>query len=688
MSQRIESPRLRLGVLGIVAIALFVALFARLWYLQVLSSESYLEAAEANRIRIVQVEAPRGRILDRDGTVVVDNRVSIVVTVDRVRFADLDEPERMDMLRRLADELTRYGSPATVEQLIDRVNDQRYSRYAPVPVAEDVTEELKIYIEEHEALFPSVAVERVAVRRYPFGTRAAHVIGYVGEINDEELEERQNKPKTYIRGNQIGKTGIERIYEDDLRGMPGQTAFEVDANGDPVRILEDLSTPPIPGDDVWLTIDIETQALAEDLLAQALEDARNRRVSANNLPNRGNAGSVVVTDPRNGEVLAMASFPVYDPGDFINGISSKEYEYLTSKEADAPILNRAIQGEYAPGSTFKLFTGMAAMASGLRTPDQTINDTGAFTIDGCRGEQCRFRNAGSKAYGIVDMRRAMTVSSDVYFYSIGADFWDARGRLGEEALQEVVRRFGFDQETGVPLPSEQDGRLPTPQQRKEQYDANPGLFAERNWYTGDNVNMAIGQGDVAVTPLQLANGYATFANGGTRYAPNIALKVTRSGSPETVKRSFEPRINGRVDIDPTHRQAMIDGLVGVTTREGGTATSTFSDFPNDTFPVAGKTGTAQVNGKADTALFAAFGPAQDPRYQVAIVLEESGFGGTAAAPVARALFDVFAGVAPMPEIQPGGALVEPPPADGEVEPGADPERPASRLDQIAEGGAD
>ena len=686
MSQRVESPRLRLGVLGIVAVALFVALFARLWYLQVMSSETFTEAAEANRIRIVQVEAPRGQILDRDGTVLVDNRVSIVVTIDRVRFAELDDPDAMAMLRRLADEMTRYGSPATVEQLLDRVNDQRYSRYAPVPVAEDVTEELKIYVEEHQELFPAVAVERVAVRRYPFGTRAAHVIGYVGEINDEELEDRESKPKTYIRGNQIGKTGIERIYEDDLRGMPGQTVFEVDANGDPVRILEDLSTPPIPGDDVWLTIDIETQALAEDLLAQALEDARNRRVSGDNLANRGNAGSVVVTDPRNGEVLAMASFPVYDPGDFVNGISSTQYEYLTSEAADRPIFNRAIQGEYAPGSTFKLFTGLAAMATGLRTPEQTIVDTGSFTIDGCRGEQCTFRNAGSRPYGTVDMRRAMTVSSDVYFYSIGADFWNNRGRLGEEAMQEVVRMYGFDQETGVPLPSEQDGRIPTPQQRKEQYDANPGAFLERDWFTGSNVNMAIGQGEVAVTPLQLANGYATFANGGTRYAPNIALKVTRGGSRETVKRSFEPRINGRVEIDPAQRQAMLDGLVGVTTKEGGTATTTFGDFPNDTFPIAGKTGTAQVNNKADTALFSAFGPAHDPRYQVAIVLEESGFGGTAAAPVARALFDVFAGLRPMPEIQPGGALIEPVPED--VEPGTDLESPADRLDQIAEGGAD
>lgn len=685
MSARVESPRLRLGVLGIVVIALFVPLFARLWYLQVLSSESFTEAAEANRIRVVQVEAPRGRILDRDGTVLVDNRVSIVVTVDRVRFAELEDREAEQMLERLADELTRYGTPMTPAQLQDRVDDVRYSRYAPVPVAEDATEELKIYVEEHQELFPSVAVERVAVRRYPFETRAAHVIGSVGEINDEELEDRANKPKTYIRGNQIGKTGVERIYEDDLRGMPGQTVFEVDAMGDPVRVLEDLSKPPIPGDDVWLTIDIETQALAEDLLAQALVDARERPVSGDNLPNRGNAGSVVVTDPRNGEVLAMASFPVFDPADFVNGISRTRWEFLNSEEADKPILNRAIQGEYAPGSTFKLFTGMAAMAQGLRTPEQVIEDRGSFTIEECGGPGCTFRNAGSKAYGSVDMRRAMTVSSDVYFYMVGADFWSARGRLGDEAMQETVRLFGFDQETGVPLPSEQDGRIPTPTQRKAQYEANPDLFLTGDWFTGDNVNMSIGQGDVAVTPLQLANGYATFANGGTRYAPNIALKVTRSGSEDTIKRSFDPRINGRVEMDPAHRQALLDGLVGVTTLEGGTATTTFADFPNDTFPVAGKTGTAQVDQRADTALFAAFGPANDPRYQVAIVLEESGFGGTAAAPVARALFDVFAGVSPMPVIQPGGALAEPAPPEGGDEPT---DAPSDRLDGIAEGGAD
>jgi penicillin-binding protein 2 len=650
-----ESPRLRLGVLAVVTMALFAALFARLWYLQVLSTDDFVEAAEANRVRVVQVEAPRGRILDRNGTVLVDNRVSVVVTVDRVEFAELPEREQRDMLNRLAAEMTRYGSPATVEQLLERVNDQRYSLYAPVPVAQDVTEELKIYVDEHAELFPSVEVERVAVRRYAFGSRAAHVIGYVGEINDQELADRANKPKTYIRGSQIGKTGIERIYEDDLRGTPGRTVYEVDANGRPVRILEDESRPPIAGDDVWLTVDITIQAHAEDLLAEALDAARKRRPSGDNPQNEATGGAVVVLDPRDGSVRAMASYPTYDPSDFVNGISSARWGYLTDEANHFPINNRAIQGEYAPGSTFKLISGYAAMASGLRSPTTTFNDTGSYTLDECAG-QCTFRNAGSTAYGIVDMARAMTVSSDAFFYSIGADFWRARGNLGEEAMQETARLFGLGQETGIPLPSEQSGRIPTPEQRKQQYDANPGAFAERNWYTGDNVNMAIGQGDVAVTPIQLANAYATFANGGTRFAPNIALKVTRSGNEESVKRTIEPRINGQVTLDPAFRQSLLDGLVGVTTQPKGTATGVFEGFPHERYQVAGKTGTAQVTGKADTALFAAFGPAAAPEYQVTVVMESSGFGSTSAAPVARKLFDVFAGVVPPPSLQPGGAL--------------------------------
>lgn len=648
---------LRLGIVAVVCVALFVALFVRLWYLQVLSSEDFVEAADANRLRVVQVEAPRGRILDRDGQVVVDNRASIVVTIDRVRFDALTKPKQRALLARLAEELTRYGTPSTEEDLTDRVRDVRYSRYAPVPVASDVTEELKIYIDEHLDDFPSVSVERRPVRRYVYGTRAAHLLGYIGEINDDELQARSGGDGSYVPGDRVGKSGVERTFEEELRGRPAQMVYEVDNRGRPVRVVEDLSEPAIPGNDVWLTIDINVQAYAEDLLVEALDGARARR-PRQGPPQAAPGGSVVVLDPQDGSVLAMASYPTFDLSDFVNGIAPDQWSYLNDPANSYPLNNRAIQGQYAPGSTFKLVTGYAALAAGLRNPDELFRDTGSFTLDECTG-RCTFRNAGSKAYGDVDMRRAMTVSSNAYFYAIGADFWRSRDRLGDEALQQSARLFGFDQQTGIPLPSEQDGRIPTPEQRRQQFDANPGMFAERNWFTGDNINMAIGEGDVAATPLQLANAYATFANGGTRYAPNIASKVTRPDNASSVVRTLDPRIASQIDLPAEQRQPLVEGLTGVMTAKGGTATGVFSGFPHDAFPVAGKTGTGQVSGKADTALFAAFGPVPEPRYAVAVVLEESGFGGVAAAPVARKLFDVFAGSTPEPQLEPGGALVVP-----------------------------
>lgn len=686
-----ETTRFRLGVLAIVIVALFAALFGRLWYLQVMTSEPYSLEAEANRVRVVQVEAPRGRILDVNGTVLVDNRVSTVVTVDRVVFTELNKEgdlddvifldngagdgvegngvqdgdekaargEAAELVRRLADEMSRYGSPATVDDLLRRIFDVRFTQYAPVPIAEDVTEELKIYLDEHSDEFPGVTASRSAIRRYPYGTRAAHLLGYVGEINDEELEDRANKPKTYVQGDHTGKSGIERIYEDDLRGTPGQTVYEVDARGNPVRVLEDQSRPPIPGDDVWLSIDIRVQAYAEDLLAQALEDARSRPPSGDNPWNKGTGGAVVVQNPQNGDILAMASYPTYDPRDFINGITASRYDYLTDEANEQPLTNRAVQGQYAPGSTFKLISGYAALIDGIRAPDTPYYDTGSHTLSDCAGDRCTFYNAGRAALGTVNMTSAITVSSDAYFYSVGEDFWNARGSLGEEAMQDSARDFGLGEETGIPLPGESSGRIPTPRQRKEQYEANPDLFLTGAWYTGDNVNMAIGQGDVAVTPLQLANAYATFGNGGIRYAPNVASKVTWGGNETVTKRTIEARENGRLELPEHIRQSLLNGLVGVTSGYGGTATTSFSGFPHDSFPVAAKTGTAQVNGKADTAVFVAFGPAPNPQYAVSVFMEESGFGGTAAAPVTRSLFDVFAGVTPTPDIQPGGELLFP-----------------------------
>jgi penicillin-binding protein 2 len=261
-----DSPRLRLSVLGVVVFALFASLFARLWYLQVMATDEYQVTAQANRIRTVPVEAPRGRILDRNGRVLVDNRISVQVTIDRTILADLDEDERLRVLTALADGLARSGRPTTVKDLEERIADQRYSPYVPVPVAGDVPEELKIWIDEHSDELPSVAADRVAVRRYPYGSLAAHVLGYTGKITKEELDGKGGTSKPYTLNDEIGKAGIERVYEDDLRGTPGITQLEVDTDGNTIRVIPEGTTAPVPGDDVVLNLDIDLQATAEQAL--------------------------------------------------------------------------------------------------------------------------------------------------------------------------------------------------------------------------------------------------------------------------------------------------------------------------------------------------------------------------------------------------------------------------------------
>lgn len=652
MSMRTNAvPRWRLSVVGVVSVALFVAMFARLYDLQIVGSSRYQVQAEANRVRLVQVPAPRGRILDRNGKVLVDNRISVVVAVERNAFDNLPEAEGDAVLLRLTAELTRIGKQTTVEDLRDRIYNERFSRYAPVPIAQDVPEELKIYLEEHAQDFPSVSVQRSAVRSYPYGPLAANVVGYVGKINETELASLTGElTKPYTLNDDIGKTGVEKAYEGHLRGTPGIREIEVDAEGDPVRVIDEHL--PVPGSDVILSLDIDVQALAQQKLEQGLEAARGRG-------DRGGpaqTGAVVVEDPNNGQVLAMASYPTYDPTPFVDGIDDTEWAYLNDPANHYPLNNWAIQGQWAPGSTFKLFTGYAALQSGLRAADEVFYDRGGYQIPGCRGDpKCYRSNAGGAAYGRVTMPRALTVSSDAYFYSVGAEFWLQRERFGgEEGLQQYLRGWGIGAETGIPLSYELPGRLPTPQWFRD-YRTQLG-HPDDDWVAGHNVNMAIGQGDLVLTPLQLANGYATFANGGTNYQPQVAMQIVPPGEVEAPLQ-VEPVVNGQVELSPEVHEPLLEGLMGVTVN--GTASRAFAGFDQSEFQVAGKTGTAQVDNKADTAVFAAFGPAEAPRFAISVFMEESGFGGTAAAPVARALFDALSGQVPLEPAPLGGIPVAP-----------------------------
>ena len=621
-----DAGPLRLAILGIVIVSLFAALFSRLWYLQVMDSDTFEVEAKNNQVRIVYEAAPRGRILDREGRILVDNRGARVVTLSRKSASDVPE-----VVPRLAALLN-----VPEKHVRDRINDVRYSPFTPVPVAEDVAEEVVVYIREHAADFPGVDAPVQAERSYPEGPIAAHVLGYVGQTTKAELDDRRSKG--YREGDEIGKQGVERSFEEELRGEPGRRVLQVNADdevfGPPLR-----DDPPKQGHDVRLTIDLDIQRVAEESLQQGLNSARRRYDRDAGKFFVAAAGSVVVMDPRNGEVLAMASNPTFVPGEFVNGIRPEVFAQLQDPALHCPLCNRTVQGQYAPGSTFKLVTSIAGVKAGLVDEKTTILDGGVFRVRGCRGEKCTFRNAGGVAWGRVDLARALSVSSDVYYYQLGSTFWVQRDEHGD-AMQAVARDLGFGARTGIDLPSEAKGRVPDPETRKRLHEQNPRAFPNGDWRTGDNINLSIGQGEMAVTPLQLATAYGTFANGGTVYRPRILDKVLDQD--RRVLSETTPESIRKVELPPAMRAAMLQGFVGAVTDGKGTARGAFAGFPLDRLPVAGKTGTAEVARKQDTALFVAFAPVVNPRYVVAVVMEEAGFGGSVAAPVARRILEKIA----------------------------------------------
>ncbi len=643
-------PQLRLNVIGIVVVSLFVALTTRLWYLQIMAGSEYKLAANENQVRTIHEPAPRGRILDRDGQVLVDNRISYVIAIDRTKFKDL-EPERAE---RLTEDLgVLLGLPA--DEVVKRMANKRLGPFTPVPIAEDVNEDLLVEVRERQQEFPSVVTRRVAVRFYPRGRLASHVLGYVGEINGDELKERG---EPYRAGDLIGRSGVESTYEADLRGIAGERQIEVDRRGRPVRVIR--HRPPRQGNDLVLSIDADAQQVAEEALGSAMAAARHVRFEDDGKWLKANAGSVVVLDAQEGSVVAMASLPDYDPGALVDGISTEEYAAL-NQPGDAAFLNRAIQGEYAPGSTWKLVTGLAALRTGLVPLNYTINDTGTYEIKNCK-EGCVKRNAGAHPYGSVDMRRALAVSSDVFFYSLGDAFWARRGEFGKNPMQDMAAELGFGSTTGVQLTHERDGRVLTPDGLKElsTNEKTAKLFPFGDWYVGHNVNFAIGQGETTVTPMQLASAYATFVNGGTHHQPNIALRIDRqAGEGETpaVVRKISPRIAGTLALTPEVRAPVLAGLrdvtrFAVTATGDGTAAGAFDGFPLAQYPILGKTGTAQATPKQDTALFVAAAPADSPRYVVSVVVEQGGFGSVAAAPVARRIFGFLSGLENGAPVQP------------------------------------
>ena len=620
---------------------MFVALFVRLYFLQVLSTDQFQAAAEESRVETVVVPPARGRILDRNGVVLADNRFESVILVDGAAFAD---PERELELEAVFEQL--HGLLGlSIEDMRARYVDKRQDPLLPKVVADGLTDAQRVLVEERR--LPGVTGERRAVRNYPHGTLAAHLLGHVGQISEEQYD---LAPEEYTMNAVVGRAGIEQVLEEDLRGVAGSRTLELNRSREVVGEVGD-AVAPVSGHDVYLTVDARVQAEAQDALADGLQASREGKPSEDSgLHFPAPAGSAVVLDIENGAVLAMASFPDFDPNALVGRLSEADYQRLFADTArPAPLNNRAIQGQYAVGSTFKLVTSLAALGTGAIAPRQLYNDTGVWVLPGESAESdtcdvgCRFRNTDSTALGAVDLSVALTRSSDVYFYDLG--YRIGIGQVTNPwAIQDTARELGFGAVTGIQLPYEAAGRVPDAETKEDLFWSE--VIDDGYWYTGDNINLAVGQGMLSATPLQLANAYGTWANGGTHFSPNLVGDIRTRPDGELV-RSFESRVMGEVALPPGN-EVIVEGLSRVTSMDHlGTASLAFDGFDDTGFGVIAKTGTAQSTARSqvtgrrleDTAVFVAVAPVEHPRYAVAVLMEEAGFGGDAAAPVARRILE-------------------------------------------------
>jgi penicillin-binding protein 2 len=653
----------RLAVIGVVVLALFAGLLTRLWFLQVTGGEKLAVAAQRQRDRMVTVPAVRGTIYDRNG---IPLAMTQAVTSLMVNRQQLSAAERTTLEGNLGFLLQK--TPDEIGKLIDNVN---YEAFESVPVAKNVDLATAIYVTEHREQFPEVSVSRTAERTYPRGDQAADILGYIGPINADELKTRAGEG--YLPRDAIGKTGVELMFESELRGAPGKDKVQVDNQGRRVDLVE--VEKPEAGHDVRLSLDLGVQQIAEESLLQGMDGARTLVDPDSGNYYEANAGAVVVLDARTGGVVAMASKPGFNPNDFISGNSD---QYFT--DPNKPLNNRALLA-YAPGSTFKTITSIAMMQNPGLFP-AGANTTYDDYPDGCFhfGNDEVACNAGDAVLGAVALPAALTVSSDVYYYKAGNEFWkayrdegqNATGDRGDDiagdkvpdaqhpvgnAIQHTARTYGLGESTGIGL-GEEKGRIPDHEFRVA---LNPDDDELQIWRRGDSTALAVGQGDVLVTPLQLANAYAAFANGGTLYQPRLADEVTQSsaglplgqlGSPIT---TFGPMPKRTTGLTPETRAPIEAGLAGVVDpNRQGPAGGAFADYQG--VPVIGKTGTAQRSGKQDTAWFAAVtNPANDPaldQYVVVAMVEQGGFGANVGAPIVRRVIDFLnnQNVAPPPVV--------------------------------------
>jgi penicillin-binding protein 2 len=588
---------LRLALFGGFAVVLFAILFLRLWLLQVVDGATYLAEAKNNRTRSFRTSAPRGKILDRNGEVLVANRTSLALQVNP-RKLPLDPVERRAELARLV-ELT-HSTPKRLRRTMHE--ELKLAPAAPVTLRRDVGHYLVYYLQENQERFPGVEVQRVFVRAYPDDTLAAHILGNVGEISPDQLKDRRYRG--LLPGDEIGQDGVEDTYDHYLRGEPGLTRIQVDALGEPTPNGRLLDKPPAPGDNLKLSIDADVQAAGEAAMAE-----------------RGLPGGFITMDVHTGEIIALGSFPTFEPALFTRPLTQKQVDE-TIRNPAGPLTDRAIAGLYPTGSTFKLITALAALESDNLQVSEAIEDPGVLVVGGQE-----FKNAGEAANGTVSLITAMEVSSDVFFYTLGLRMWDS----GE--LQHWAHALGIGRPTGIDLPGAEEGLLPSQRWRNQLYKEGN---TDRPWSAGDNIQLATGQGDLQTSPLQMAIAYAALANGGTVVTPHVGLQVDDARG--RVLKEFEPKPRRHIRIDPGYRAAIMEGLHDAAQNGSGTSFEVFGDFP---IPVAGKTGTAQRPPHLDQSWYGVLAPYPNPRIVTFVTMEEGGFGAESAAPAARKILEAY-----------------------------------------------
>lgn len=612
---------LRIGILGTVVLAAFAVLVFRLWALQILSGAQYLNAAENNQLRTVRIQAPRGAILDRDGAVLVRNMPGNSV---QIWPADLPEKGRYALLKRLST-LLKVPVPWMATEIAKRKNDP----LTPVTIKRGIHPGLVNYLAERESEFPGVRVAQAHLRDYPYRAVAAQVLGYVGEASPEQL----SRNRALRSGDEVGQGGVEAAYDEWLRGIRGAAQLRVDSLGRPRSNLIPTETA-VAGYAIRLTIDVQLQRAAEKALRYGIETAlANHEWYAS-------GGAIVALDPRDGQVLAMASRPTYRPSLFVGrGDPQKLAPLLQRKAAQAanfPALNRVTMGVYPPGSTFKPVTALAAMEEHLVSPYDTLACTPEY-----KAYKQTFSNWNPYEDRPMTLQEALEASCDTYFYELGRRFYILGPERGHP-LQQWASRFGFGQPTGLDIGGEEAGLLPTPEWREKTYET----VLDRSWKPGDSIQLAIGQKDLLVTPLQMARFYAMIANGGRLVTPHVVADAEtpgQNGGQPVVRRRFTPPEPQATDVDPAALDVVREGLYLATHGANGTATGVFGSFPQD---IVGKTGTAEkwsseVGRYLNQSWWCGYGPRDNPEIVVCALVENGGHGGSAAAPAALKVFEAY-----------------------------------------------